>query len=72
MRIGVNAVPLRPQGGGARYVFTGLLDALLRIDSANEYVIFCHPGALALVRGVIEKQPNPRARIVEAADETEV
>lgn len=72
MRIGVNAVPLRPSGGGARFVFTGLLDSLLRQDSANQYVIFCHPVALGLVRAVLEKLPAPQARIIEASDETEV
>lgn len=72
MRIGVNAVPLRTTGGGARYVFTGLLDALLQIDHSNEYLIFCHPVAIGLVREVIERHPSPNVKIIEASDETEV
>ncbi len=40
MRIGINACPLRISGGGARYVFTELLDQLLQINERHEYVVF--------------------------------
>ncbi len=49
MRIGVNAVPLRTSGGGARYVFTELMERLLALDDAHEYVIFVHFYGLGVV-----------------------
>jgi glycosyltransferase involved in cell wall biosynthesis len=49
MRVGVNAVPLRTSGGGARYVFTELLERLLTLDETNEYVIFSHFYGLGVV-----------------------
>lgn len=76
MRIAINAFPARSDGGGARYVFAGLLDALLKIDQQNHYVIFTHYEALRLIYGVLHAHvgprgdvgPDPRVKIVEIAE----
>lgn len=73
MRIGVNAVPLRVWGGGARYCFTNLMEAMLARDDAHEYLIFAHFLALPIVHELIETHPQlrrrRRVRVVEVADE---
>ncbi|MBK8913967.1 MAG: glycosyltransferase family 4 protein [Phycisphaerales bacterium] len=61
MRIGVNAVPLRTHGGGARYVFAELIDRLLAIDTQNRYVLFAHPLAMDVIRGLRALRPGPAA-----------
>jgi len=43
MRIGVNAMPMRVWGGGARYAFMALMERLIALDERNEYVLFGHP-----------------------------
>lgn len=79
MRIGINAVPLRMNGGGARYVFTELVERLLAIDDQNEYVIFAHPLALGVVhqlarvhRHLYPDLAGARVRIVEVGCEEEL
>lgn len=61
MRIGVNAVPLRTHGGGARYVFAELIDRLLAIDTQRRYVLFAHPLAMDVIRGLSALQPRGAA-----------
>ncbi|HZL33741.1 MAG TPA: glycosyltransferase family 1 protein [Tepidisphaeraceae bacterium] len=76
MRIGINAFPLRADGGGARFVFTGLLGALLRLDSSHRYLIFTHFEGLRLVYQVLAAHgetpgngPDARVRVIQIADE---
>ncbi len=74
MRVAINAFPLRNNGGGARYVFTALLDAMLRQESTNTYLVFAHLEGLRLIHQVIRNQPNPsdiqrRVRVIEIGDE---
>lgn len=79
MRIGVNAVPLRVSGGGARYVFSELMERLLTLDEQNEYVIFSHFLGLSVVNqlsAVHRHLPGSRRRgavpIVEVSHEDDV
>lgn len=79
MRIGVNAFPLRAEGGGARYVFAGLLSSLLKLDSAHHYIIFVHLEALRIVYQVLKTHndslgagPDPRVRVIQIADEGQI
>lgn len=80
MRIGVNAVPLRVSGGGARFVFTELMDRLLALDSRNQYVIFAHFLGLPVINQIRRIQPhlNPhiphdrRVRVIEVASEDDI
>lgn len=78
MRIGINAFPLRAQGGGGRFVFTGLLGALLRLDSLNRYLIFTHLEGLNIVQqtlaaeGVDPNAPDARARVIQIPDEAQI
>src|SRR6185437_14073552 len=79
MRIGVNAFPLRADGGGARYVFAGLLSALLKLDRTHHYLIFAHVEALPLIdqilkshRDVSEAGPFSRVKVVHIADEGQI
>src|SRR4051812_31577152 len=80
MRIGVNAFPLRTDGGGSRYCFAGILGALLDLDQKNRYVIFCHFQGLRLVHQIIRDHaetltqagPDPRGRIVGGSDEGQI
>lgn len=76
MRIGVNAVPLRVQGGGARYCFTNLLEAMLECEPDHEYIVFTHflglPVVSELCQAVAHLQPQPRIRVVEVATEQDV
>ena len=53
MRIGVNVFPLRNATGGARYVFAGLLPAMLRLDREQQYLFFSHPAAAEFVREIL-------------------
>jgi glycosyltransferase involved in cell wall biosynthesis len=77
MRIGVNAFPLRADGGGARYVFAGLLSALLRLDGEHHYLIFAHLEALRLVYQILKSHgdalggtgPDPRVKVIHISDE---
>src|SRR5580704_4845419 len=80
MRIGVNAFPLRANGGGARYVFAGLLSALLKLDGEHHYLIFAHPEALQLVDQVLKAHgdtlgltgPDPRVKVIHISDEGQI
>jgi len=79
MRIGINAFPLRTDGGGARYVFAGLLDALLRIDQTNRYIIFAHLEGLRLIHQILAAHgetsgltPDSRVRVVRVVDEGQI
>src|SRR5438045_7817847 len=79
MRIGINAFPLRTDGGGARYVFAGLMDALLRVDQANRYIIFAHLEGLRLIHQILEAHgetsgvaPDARVRVVRVVDEGQI
>lgn len=79
MRIGVNAVPLRVNGGGARYVFSELLERLFALDQQNEYIIFAHPYALGVVHQLarVHRHLHPefcgrRVRVVEVDAEERV
>lgn len=80
MRIGVNAVPLRVSGGGARFVFTELMDRLLALDERNQYVIFAHFLGLPVINQIrrIHSHLNPlvpperRVRVIEVACEDDI
>ncbi|HET6249252.1 MAG TPA: glycosyltransferase family 1 protein [Tepidisphaeraceae bacterium] len=80
MRIGVNAFPLRAEGGGSRYVFAGLLSALLKLDSNHHYIIFAHFEALRLVYQVLKSHgetlggtgPDPRVKVIHISDEGQI
>ncbi len=80
MRIGVNAFPLRAEGGGARYVFAGLLAALLKIEGTHHYIIFAHLEALRLVYQILKAHgdtlggtgPDPRVKVIHIADEGQI
>src|SRR5205085_5013025 len=87
MRIGINAFPLRADGGGARYVFSGLMRAMLRLDKDNRYIIFAHPDGACLVNKVLEavgesagnwpalsswNGPDQRIRIERILDEGQI
>jgi len=79
MRIGINAFPLRTDGGGARYVFSGLLRALLRHDSTHQYIIFAHPDGMPLVNKVLVAAghapgnwPESRVRLERILDEGQI
>lgn len=80
MRIGVNAFPLRAEGGGSRYVFTGLLSALFKFDSDDHYIIFAHLQGLRLVYEALKSHgdtlggtgPDPRVKVVRISDEGQI
>lgn len=79
MRIGINAFPLRTDGGGARYVFAGLLDALLSVDQVNRYIIFAHLEGLRLIHQILDAHgettgvtPDARVRVVRIVDEGQI
>ncbi|MGE0480891.1 MAG: glycosyltransferase [Phycisphaerae bacterium] len=80
MRIGVNAVPLRVGGGGARYVFTELMQRLLALDDENHYLIFVHPLGLPVVQQIarvhehlsFDTSAARRVRLIETAREEEI
>src|ERR1700684_2640714 len=80
MRIGVNAFPLRADGGGSRYVFAGLLSALLKLDGTHHYLIFAHLEALRIVYQVLKAHgetlggtgPDPRVKVIHIADEGQI
>ncbi|MBL8878872.1 MAG: glycosyltransferase family 4 protein [Phycisphaerales bacterium] len=80
MRIGVNAVPLRVSGGGARFVFTELMDRLLALDTRNQYVIFAHFLGLPVINQIRRIHPhlNPhvphdrRVSVIEVSNEDDI
>lgn len=66
MRIAIDASTISTQGGPRTYVL-GLINALLRIDTANEYVVFyndpVHLGRFPLASEVVLQGKNPLARL---------
>ncbi|HEX4794514.1 MAG TPA: glycosyltransferase family 1 protein [Humisphaera sp.] len=79
MRIGINAFPLRIEGGGARYAFAGLFSAMLRVDETNRYVIFAHLEGLKLIHQILEScgepagsAPDSRVRVARVVDEGQI
>lgn len=66
MRIAIDASTISTQGGPRTYVL-GLIDALLRIDTTNDYVVFyndpIHMGRFPLAREVVLPGKNPLARL---------
>ena len=80
MRIGINAFPLRAEGGGSRYVFAGLFASLLKLDREHQYVVFCHLEAIRLVYQVLKASgdtlggtgPNPRVKVIHIQDENQI
>ena len=66
MRIAIDASTLSTQGGPRTYVL-GLLDALLRVDRENEYVVFyndpSHLGRFPGTREVVLPGKSPLARL---------
>lgn len=66
MRIAIDASTISTQGGPRTYVL-GLIDALLRTDTGNEYVVFyndpVHMGRFPLAREVVLPGKNPLARL---------
>ena len=66
MRIAIDASTISTQGGPRTYVL-GLLDALLRIDRENEYVIFYndqeHLGRYPGAKEIVLPGKNPLARL---------
>lgn len=66
MRIAIDASTISTQGGPRTYVL-GLLDALLRIDRDNEYVVFyndaSHLGRFPKAREIVLPGRNPLARL---------
>src|SRR5687768_384759 len=80
MRIGINAFPLRRDGGGARYAFAGLLSALLKLGGEHHYLIFVHLEGLQLVYQILKglgetmggTGPDPRFRVINVVDEGQI
>lgn len=66
MRIGFDASTISTQGGPRTYVL-GLLDALLALDSENEYVVFyndpVHVGRFPKAREIVIEGKRPLARL---------
>lgn len=66
MRIAIDASTLSTQGGPRTYVL-GLIDALLRIDRENEYVVFyndpSHLGRFPLATEIVLPGKTPPARL---------
>lgn len=66
MRIAIDASTISTQGGPRTYVL-GLLDALLRIDRENDYVVFyndeCHLGRFPRAKEVVLPGKSPLARL---------
>lgn len=66
MRIAIDASTISTQGGPRTYVL-GLIDALLRIDSENEYIVFyndpVHLGRFPLAKEVVLPGKNPLSRL---------
>ncbi len=71
MRIGINAVPLRAEGGGGRYLFEALFRQLLHMGPKHDYVIFAHPGGLPLVQEIINRESR-RVLIVPILNEERI
>lgn len=66
VRIAIDASTISTQGGPRTYVL-GLIDALLRIDKVNEYIVFyndpVHLGRFPLATEVVLPGKNPLARL---------
>jgi glycosyltransferase involved in cell wall biosynthesis len=66
MRIAIDASTISTQGGPRTYVL-GLLDALLRIDRDNDYVVFyndeSHVGRFPRAKEIVLAGQNPLARL---------
>lgn len=66
MRIAIDASTISTQGGPRTYVL-GLLDALLRIDTDNNYVVFyndpVHVGRFPLAKEIVLPGKKPLARL---------
>ena len=66
MRIAIDASTISTQGGPRTYVL-GLIDALLRIDTANDYVVFyndpVHMGRFPLAKELVLPGKSPLARL---------
>lgn len=66
MRIAVDASTISTQGGPRTYVL-GLLDALFRIDSENEYTVFyndpCHLGRFPGAKEIVLPGKSPISRL---------
>lgn len=66
MRIAIDASTISTQGGPRTYVL-GLVDALLKYDRANEYVVFyndpAHLGRFPQAREIVLAGRNPIARL---------
>lgn len=66
MRIAIDASTISTQGGPRTYVL-GLIDALLRIDPDNEYIVFyndpVHIGRFPAAKELVLSGKNPLARL---------
>jgi glycosyltransferase involved in cell wall biosynthesis len=66
MRIAIDASTLSTQGGPRTYVL-GLVEALLRLDRDNEYVVFyndpCHLGRFPRAKEIVLPGKSPLARL---------
>jgi len=66
LRIAIDASTISTQGGPRTYVL-GLLDALLRLDRENEYVVFyndpVHLGRFPLAREIVLPGKSPLSRL---------
>ena len=66
MRIAIDASTISTQGGPRTYVL-GLLDALLRLDTGDDYVVFyndpCHLGRFPAAREIVLPGKSPLARL---------
>lgn len=63
--IGINAYPLRSNGGGARFVFEGTFPELLAAESENAYLIFLHDEGVPIVKRLLQTLPDDRAYFPE-------
>lgn len=71
MRVGVIATPMRIHGGGARFVFVELMDALLSRDPGREYIIYTMLAGMPVVAPLAQWHPR-RCRVVELRHEDEL
>ncbi len=66
VRIAIDASTISTQGGPRTYVL-GLLDALLKIDRENEYIVFyndpCHLGRFPKAREIVLQGKSPLSRL---------
>ena len=71
MRIAINAFPLRADGGGARYVFTSLFDALLALPREDTFLIFIRKDAVALIADSVRTHAA-KAQAIIVRDPSEI